>query len=242
MDKIEFTPWEGAANLAEIFQCMDIKFSLLDKDNVELLPKIKCRDYLGDCVWSKLTGHEMSIYGVSYNFSETPYEENNLKMTLRFPTPESQTNFVNNISYLHKKEEKAGTEKTKVYETQEKDTLIVEADKVWLIDQWRISLYSFYLKLLAYANPEQPSGTEREYKRHLTSVWEKAMLSVVKTAAPLFREPEIYEPDEDGDYDYDEDNRKSSYRNVYEIHGESGFYSILIKCMSYPPNYFGSTV
>ena len=232
MNKVTFTPFEDIVFLCEIFQSLDIKFSILNDKLEELIPKAKCRDFLGDCSWSRLTGNKVKLYGIEYSFNDKPYDTETLRLTLKFPNETTRETFLKNIDFVHTKERKAGTSLTQVFETQEKDTLMIEADKIWMTDQWRISLYTYYLKCLSYPDPNNPMGNESRYASKLIKKKEDGFLSVVATAYPLFRELDKIYWDEDG-----EDEGEDTV-DIYKVHNESGFYSILCGEMSYPKGYF----
>lgn len=152
---------------AEIFQSLDIKFALLNDNYEEVHLGIKCRDFLGDCIWSKATGKRAFIYGFTYDYAEKPYSDNP-KMSLKFPDAESMGNFLKNIDFLNFKEHDANLSLTAVHTTQVKNTLIVEFDKAWMEGPWKISLYTFFIKLCSYEDVTKPEDPESDYLKYLT--------------------------------------------------------------------------
>lgn len=165
-------------SLAEIFQAVDIKFAFVNKNFEEVSTPAKCRDFLGDCIWSRKKGKPMTIYGFSYDYKQTPYDD--CRFSLKFPDEHSKTNFINNLSYLHEKEKKAGVKLSRIFSTQEKDTLVIEGSNYWIRSSWKISLYTFYLKVISYKDVTQLQSPESGYMTKLTAEREETLLSKVK--------------------------------------------------------------
>lgn len=166
--------------LAEIFQSMDIKFSFVDKNMQQVSSPAKCRDFLGDCLWSRVWKKPVSIYSFVYNFETHPYDEDVLRLSLTFPDISSYDNFISNLPILHEKEKEAGTTLSAVYKTQEELTLLIESDKLWQSSVWKLSLFTFYLKLISYKDVSCLSDPEDRYMEHLTEDKEKKLLSKIK--------------------------------------------------------------
>jgi len=168
---------------AEIFQSLDIKFALVAETNKDTYTQqhlaIKCRDFLGDCLWSKKKKLRAQIYGFSYDFLEAPFDANALKLTLKFPNDISMKNFKDNISYLHNKEEQAGTKLSEVFPTDQENTLLVISDKIWQSSVWKISLITFYMKIASYKNTSLLEEPEDSYFEILSPKAEKTLLSKV---------------------------------------------------------------
>lgn len=172
----------SGCNPAEIFQSLDIKFALLNEKDEQVHLGIKCRDFLGDCIWSKNNKARASIYSFTYNFEDKPYDTENPKMTLKFPDGKSQENFLKHVDFINGKEEIAGLEKkTVVFLTQEKDTVLVEFDKAWVEGAWKVSLYTFYLKLMSYDDPANPPvSNESSYLAAMPPEKEEILLANVR--------------------------------------------------------------
>lgn len=139
---------------AEIFQSLDIKFAFCTKidDNTykQQHLAIKCRDFLGDCIWSGITKQKVSIYSFRFNAEETPLDTDKLRMSLKFPSKGSKSLFKKNIGFIHMREDMVGIPRTKIFTTNKPLTYIIESDSIWQSAVWKISLFSFYLKLISY--------------------------------------------------------------------------------------------
>ena len=190
-------------DLAEIFQAVDTKFSFVNANYEQVSVEAKCRDFLGDCLYSKYTKAPVNIWSFVYNYETHPYDEDVLRLSLRFPDKESQENFMNNIKYLYHRETLAKTKLTEVILTDDPDTLVVEADKHWQSSVWKISLYTFYLKLMCYKDLTQLQEPENKYNTELTTEKEVKMLLKVT-------DPEV-----------------SWENNLASNHNRKGFFSIL---------------
>jgi hypothetical protein len=166
------------SSLAEIFQSLDIKFAWVNKKYKEVSVPAKCRDFLGDCIYSKKSKNPVNIYGFRYNYKNTPFDD--CRFSLLFPNSKSYNNLINNLPYLHEREKKAGVKLTKVYATDAELTLVVEGSNYWSSDIWKISLYTYYLKLISYTDPTKPKNPENTYAAKFTSDKEEKMLSGIK--------------------------------------------------------------
>lgn len=198
-------------HLTEIFQSLDIKFSFVNKNMEQVTVPAKCRDFLGDCIYSKKKKAPISIYGFSYNYNTHPYDD--CRFSLTFPNKDSMTNFINNISWLHEKEKQAGLVPSEISFTDDKATLIIEGSRNWISAIWKVSLYTFYLKVISYPSVSHLESPENKYITKLTPEKEAAMLSKVKS-----RKAEHY-PNDDH----------------YSVHNSQGFYSMLTNGKSSNP-------
>ena len=169
----------------EIFQSLDIKFSMLKKDKedeyTQVHTAIKCRDFLGDCVWSRKTKLLGSIYGFSYSFAKAPYELNQLCLSLTFPNKNSLQMFKENFKFINEKDTQAKVQQSSFFETDCPLSLIVIADKAWMSSVWKISLFTFYLKLISYKTPQDAQEPENIYLAIFTKEIEEKLLSFVAT-------------------------------------------------------------
>src|SRR5674476_568253 len=105
-------------SLCEIFQSIDVKFAFVNKKGTEVSCPAKCRDFLGDCLWSKATGKVVSIYSFLYSFKKKPYDIDTLRLSLHFPNDETKELFIKNINNLNAIESIAMVWiKTLIYET-----------------------------------------------------------------------------------------------------------------------------
>lgn len=162
----------------EIFQSLDIKFAFVNKDMEQVNNPIKCRDFLGDCIWTMKTKKPAHIYGFNYDFKEKPYDLDTVRLSLKFPNENVMECFKKNISLLHEKEKQAKLrKKTKIFETNQENTLVIEANKKWQSSIWKISLYTFYIKLFSYPSLESLGSPENEYFNHLIPAKENVLLS-----------------------------------------------------------------
>ena len=202
---IDVISYPDKLKLSEIFQSLDIKFALLSKDNEQVHAPAKCRDFLGDCLWSKQTENAVNIYNFRYNYiTDKKFDDTKLKLSLKFPDGKSLNYFMKNLSYLHKKEAIAKVKKTKVCKTKDKDTLVVIASKYWMQHPWKLSLYTFYLKQISYLIPTNLQLPEKSYLEVLRNQGtEFFMLKQIKKKTNVW------------------------FDNVHDAHERSGFYTAI---------------
>lgn len=199
--------------LGQIFQSLQVQFSFTAEKVVgektefhNLTQYVLCRDFLGDMLWSKHWKKESNIYGLRYNWKEAPYDEDHVKLVLFFPDAGKKRSFLVNVpEFLYAKEDQAGVERTEILETQYKDKLVVIGSPHWQKSTWRLSLYTYYLKLCCLENPEDiPAGSpEFDYKRVLRPEVEETYLKHVTDDFVFF------------------------FENLIQSHNYSGFYSIV---------------
>lgn len=170
---------------AQIFQAIAINFAfchkITDKSYEQCHLAVKCRDFLGDVIWSNSTKQPASIYSFHYDVNkDLPIDKDKTRLSLTFPDQQSMECFQKNFELVNEAGVKAGVEHSTFYITDDKLTLIVEADKLWQSAQWKFSLFGFYLKLASYPSFEGLGSPEKEYYPLLTPNIEKQLLSQIK--------------------------------------------------------------
>ena len=198
-------------SLAEIFQSLDIKFAFVNKSMEQVTVPAKCRDFLGDCIFSRRYKKEVYIYSFTYDYKEKPFDD--CRFSLKFPDSSSMNNFINNINYLHEKEKQAGVSLTKIFETDQVNTLVVQGSNYWINSVWKVSLYTFYLKVISYKSLADVQKPENGYLSKLTSEKEAALLGSIRSRK-LEHFPQL---------------------STYDVHNNHGFFSMIIKGKSCNP-------
>jgi len=115
---------------AEIFQSLSILMAFVTKTEEgykQLFYPVKCRDFLGDCIWSKKTNNAAQIYSFYFNYANTPYDTDMLRLSLTFPDIETRDTFMSQQDFLTHKEEQTQTNFTTFYITDDPLTIILEA-------------------------------------------------------------------------------------------------------------------
>jgi hypothetical protein len=192
MTQVTLVPYEDNLKLAEIFQSLDIKFAFVTGNSPEfkqITMPAKCRDFLGDCIFSRVKNRAVGIWGFNYNYKKNPYDLDAVKLSLKFPEGKEAINIFKEKAeaFLHEKEKQAGiTQLTKVYETNDKKTLVVVGDKSWQDSPWRLSLYTFYLKVASYESEKLLEHPENNYIGYLTKPVESSLLKHVTDGKAFF--------------------------------------------------------
>jgi hypothetical protein len=171
---------------SEIFQTVSLLFSFVRKETsgakgedvyTQLFQPVKCRDFLGDLIYSKKSGLSICIYGFNYSYKTHPYDEDMLRLSLTFPNKETYLNFKGNYHIIEEKERKYGIKMSTYYKTQDELSIIIEADPIWQSNTWKLSLFSYYLKLMCYPDVNKPEQPETQYAQKLTKEIEEKLLS-----------------------------------------------------------------
>jgi len=192
---------------AEAFQSLDVKFAFLNKVKnnkyKQIHTEIKCRDFLGDCLWGTTTRNKVNIYGFTFNPIKSIISQEGLFLSLLFPDNNSMSDFKTNFPTLREKERQLGLVLSEMIETDKERTLIISADKVWQSAIWKLSLYTFYLKVISYETPSCAEDPENGYLDVLSPDKEEKLLSKLH------------------------DNNEVLYETIHLAHNYSGFVSIL---------------
>lgn len=154
--------------LNEIHQDMNLRFAILDRNYQQLNLPAKCRDFLGDFIWSRITGNPVKIYGMQYSFKETPYDIETTRFSLSFPNDVSFINFKENFHIFTEMEREYSIPESKLLTCTVKKMLVIESDKVWQSACWKLSLYTFLLRLLCYKEGEALGSPDYSYNSTLT--------------------------------------------------------------------------
>ena len=152
-------------DLSEIFQSLNIKFSMVDETGQQICAPHKCRDFLGDIIWSKKADKAVNIYGFHYKHKTAPKDETVTRLSMKFPSLVTRKTFIKNMKTFNEKITTFGIEPCKIM-TAGTHTLVVEGDKIWQSVSWKMSFYTFYLKVIAYKSVDELSDPEDRY-------WEK---------------------------------------------------------------------
>lgn len=137
---------------AEIPQTSSTKFAFVHKKEdgsyEEQFYPVKCRDFLGDAVYTTHSGKPSSIYRFSFNGK---VDTDKTRLAIHFGNPKEYQNFLKKYELLHKIEETNGFEQTTVQVVTENVILLIEGDKAWIESVWAISLYTFLLRCASYS-------------------------------------------------------------------------------------------
>lgn len=167
-------------------------FSLLEKiDNGRyktLLPFSSCRSYMCDGLFmiKNPTYTTTPSFFKAFNFNP---KKGHIYIGIDFKDDVQKNVFFRNLSFLYEREMKAKVRKSKVMATQEPLTVVVEGSGYWKDSCWKMMLYTFYLKTLAY---KDPYTCDAHYWTHIRkNNNEEILLSKVKCKKEIFH-PSVY--------------------------------------------------
>jgi hypothetical protein len=133
------------------------EFALVDENNKQLHVLTTCRSYLVDCIWGKQREDmgkdgDLDISNMVYHYKEIPYDTKNTRVLISMEKKEIPF-FDKNIYYIHRKEKKAGLQLSEVFKVKGRPNCrLVVGDPAWMTVQWKLALYTFYLKLMTHEN------------------------------------------------------------------------------------------
>lgn len=161
---MELQIYPAKLHLNEIFQSLDIKFALVNDDWQQVQMEGKCRDFLGDIIWSEAIGHgSFEIYGSRYNPAIVQWCSSKARVSIKFPEERFKRYFIKHLPQLNKMEAKYNLEPSRFYETDNPLRIVVEGDVTWVSHEWKISLYSFLLKIASYYRPSSIRNPDDGY-------------------------------------------------------------------------------
>lgn len=173
-------PWKGGRGLAEIYQSMQLKMSLLKKQAGkkrtfdEVTPGVMCRDFLADVYTSVVQKYDFRIYGFGWKGTKDIPNWEAVYLKLNFPNLEAKENFKNNIKFLHKIEDDNGISRTIFYDKINKIGMIV-GDKAWLRNVLTASLYTFLIRSFCYTIKSDDWIKELGKQAHTDSAYIKSI-------------------------------------------------------------------
>ena len=210
---------------SEAYQSNNIKFAFVSKEPgrqrfKELHSAVKCRDFLGDVLFSEAEKQDINIYDFKWGKNRSPIDRDSLRLSIHFPSKDSFANFQANINILTNVE-KCGSTKPSTIKTVAGDPLclVVESDKIWLSSVFLISLFTFILKIMGYSfkNPDDWISEFPKMGKNDSSYYrgkEKELLSVLNNIK-LFANPKVVT------------GWIGQEKNNYDVHNSSGFSTIL---------------
>jgi hypothetical protein len=142
-------PKEG--QLAEAFQNKSMKFAFAYIENdtiVQVMPLVKCRDFLKEQIIFTYYDRHNSIYG----FNTKDNSKNTKDYTgfiVSIPRKDEYQRFVDNFYILEEYEKKLGFTQVSEYSVINDTTLFVKGDVLWQQSCLLVSLYSLLLRTLS---------------------------------------------------------------------------------------------
>ena len=132
-------------NLRFSFANLDVKNNTV----IEVFPPVRCRDFLGDCLYSEETKKYICIYGFRFDPQINKLDKDKTRFILEFPNLETLNLFLINNLLLNSIEEQNNIQKT-TFSRIEDTILLSEGDPFWMKAIFLISLYSFLFKVMCY--------------------------------------------------------------------------------------------
>ena len=137
---------ETTDGLNEAYQVSGIRFALLQKQSEKLFhqitPRVKCRDYLNDCIAFGQAGKAFATFGLKFDPSDfKPDLSKPLHFELSWSKQEEENAFLNQVELLQQYEYSIGINRS-VVTSIDKKTAIIEADPFWQSNQLVYSLRS----------------------------------------------------------------------------------------------------
>lgn len=213
-------------SLSEIGQTINTLFSFatINKDNTvdRLHEWVKCRDFLGDVLFSNKYKVPFNIYHFQ---ADRVKRGENLEFVVKFPTDKIKENFISNYEkIIHPIEVHNGLELTSVkwFMNLKENTALITADKWWTSAIPLISLYTFLIKVCCYTYTDPTkwmtditAGVEKGYIGTTERV--KRLETLLANLKFVFSEfPNLSGWKEEANLD------------KYTIHNSSGFFTLFM--------------
>lgn len=177
--------YSNKLGLAEIDQDLLIRMAYIHKESdgtyTQLHDDVKCRDFLGDVLYSEQINKPVSIYGFKWDPKKQKIDRDSLRLVLNFVgNIKTLQQFTKNINLVRTIEKQHKLKLTRLYKTQHPDKLILEASTFWLKSTFNMSFYTYLLKCMGYSYTnldnwfteiKQFSNNESSYAKQVTNVW-----------------------------------------------------------------------
>lgn len=166
VELVEF-PKEQYKDVTQMSQYIRVSFAFVNEKYEEIMQRVKCKDFMNVPNWQRKTGIISRVYGWIYNFKKDPYDVNVTRISFDFEEPNQRDNFIKNIIHLNEIENKYNITPTEILLTQNPNVIIVEGDKVWQSNCWKMSMYMMYLRRMGHENFNAPvtNSYDASYKQ-----------------------------------------------------------------------------
>lgn len=189
MNKVELTLYEAREEfgqmLCESSQEMEIRFAYVNSKYEQVTRNFRCKDYMNvpPFVMKNPSHSGNRVYGLSYSSVKHPIDMDVTRISIWFKDKNNVPNFIKNMAELNKIEEYYKIPLTKLLTTQHDDIVVIEGDKAWQSNCWKMSMYTMYLRRMGWMNFSKPGGTDYSYARNLNNNKgiEDAFLSLINT-------------------------------------------------------------
>ena len=175
MAKIKVVRFPETANLCEIYQDVEMKFSFVagpQEGYKQCHQLAKCRDFLHDAVFAHLNKGSVSIFSFVYKHgTNPPIDTNKMRMLVRKAGKDSAATFKNQmdraVELINHYENMAGWTKSKVLEVEkEADFRMFVGAGEWMKAPHLVSMYTFLMRLGARkVKFKTDDDLRKEYKR-----------------------------------------------------------------------------
>lgn len=186
---------------AEIGQNSSTRFAFVSEDEgkfTELFYPVKCRDFLGDVVFSNYYDKKVDIYYFTFH---TKLDQDHTKLSLFTPDENEHKLILDNLPYLWKIEDQNNLSRTEII-TIDKNTDILYADSFWQTKIWAISLYTHIIRCLGRKDLPNLFEVDGQYSREKSyryqigmQNWKKLTENLLQIAA-MTDEPTGYGEEE----------------------------------------------
>ena len=141
-------PYDGEEmELNEISQETELRFAFAVAEGTELHqqhPFVLCRDYLGDAVYARRTGHDFCAFG--FETDNVRLEKDSTLLLCEYTG--RRAGIIDMIAKMNDLESDAGLALTRRHIIGgEGDTFLIKADKAWSATPQAISLFTFLLRV-----------------------------------------------------------------------------------------------
>lgn len=146
--------YKKSDRLIEMIQSKSMKFAFAKHEDgsdliEQVMPYVKCRDFLKEQILFTHYGRHQQIYGFSTKCCE-PNAKDYTGLLLTIPNADEYANVLANFDILTTYEKTLGFTQLSELFVLDKETLFVKADAIWQQSCLLISLYSLLLRTLCY--------------------------------------------------------------------------------------------
>ena len=178
-----------------------------------------CRDFICDAYNLTLNKQSASIYGFSWNGEKDSPSWDAVYLLLKFPSKDYREALKHNLPILFAIEKANGIPESAITFLDDSDQAVLVGDKRWLKNMLHLSLYSFFVRVLAYVPIKDQANWQKEVRTN-PKIEDSRLFKFLDevTLTKVFDDLHILNTEEWCGYSKDID--------TYSIHHNSGFISI----------------
>lgn len=184
----------------------------------QLMPLVRCKDFICDVYWSSLGKIDISFYGMKWQGKKDKPDWEQVNLLVNFPNKEMCVYFTENLKYIWEIEEANDIPSTTLLVVDELNVILL-GNKKWLTNLVYLSLYVFLIRLMGVDKIISDNWIEEIQKKKET-IDGKFLSTISKEVLErIFSDLSLLESEKWCGFEIKPET-------IYTIHHNSGFVSV----------------